>query len=1085
MTIEDSSGTNAGTITTDNTGRGIYVDDGNLTLKGGSISNNTVIGTETNQNKYMSGSGAGVYVNGGNFIMNGGIISNNTAATSINTAATSINTADADNNVYNDEANRGGGVFVAKSTNNKTGQFTMNGGIIRDNKAGEGGGIFLEYAPVGVWNPANQFFMNGGIVDRNTAYTGEGGGIYIRGTGTISKGEITNNVTFTTKDLGGGGIYVEKDGVLELTNAIITANEAQGLGGGFAACVHGITSMINVDGAAIYDNINHRNSKEEVGYVKSSAMNNASKGHKYTVSDTEWWYDLIDGHTLWAGDGTKDSEANEDFINAAKDVFSAGDATQGDATQGYAGAMFGSVMLGGGLENWSGYTANEEKNGKVELTGITSENNAVVASGRLLGLSADPTEDAITAALKAQGVLISGNISMFTHGGGIANNGTVTMGSKEIKNQFNSLPEFEVSKKLLNTENKDGNKGDLELTGDDFQFNLYTDKECTNQVSSDKNDKDGKATLNIPSSYFDPELKHYDGDPVKDSESGTTTYTYTFFVKEDGNADDPTITYDMRTYKITVDVVAEEKTFTVGNRTYTSTVFSSEEPVVTVDSGKTDGNGDVIWTPANEGISFENKYTKPVERSVSTPLEFSLEKVFRAVGGVTGNVSGKFNFEVSTEDGKVLSNEAVTVNLGETNSAKFSLDPEVLVKNGFVSGNKNFVFHVREVNDGQSNVTYSSAEYRVSVPVVVNTVMKTITQAIDGTIMDADKDDEDSFLANVTSYSFKENELKVTATNASAGESFDEDDNIFKFINTYKPDEPETPDIPLTPLVAYDPFDLTIQKIFEVVNGTAPTNATFTFDIAGDLTDSKTVTFGTANQGKNTATADLRVLANRFNEDGTLQDISFTVTEKNDGMENVTYSGYTYEVSLKCATKVVDGMTHYYYVPTITCSENGSAVDGVAADIANNILTFTNVFKPTTPPTDTDSEKPGPDPEEPTTPPTTPDRPSRPTPPPTPEEPTIDIPDDDVPLAPAPEEPEVSIPDEDVPLAGEPPLVELPEPEVPLAPMPPETTTIPDPEVPLAGVPQTGDNAGGFYALMALAACGLVVLNLRKKENEI
>ena len=79
----------------------------------------------------------------------------------------------------------------------------------------------------------------------------------------------------------------------------------------------------------------------------------------------------------------------------------------------------------------------------------------------------------------------------------------------------------------------------------------------------------------------------------------------------------------------------------------------------------------------------------------------------------------------------------------------------------------------------------------------------------------------------------------------------------------------------------------------------------------------------------------------------------------------------------------------------------------------------------------------------------------------------------------------MSIPDEDVPLAGEPPLVELPEPEVPLAPMPPETTTIPDPEVPLAGVPQTGDNAGGFYALMALAACGLVVLNLRKKENEI
>ena len=71
----------------------------------------------------------------------------------------------------------------------------------------------------------------------------------------------------------------------------------------------------------------------------------------------------------------------------------------------------------------------------------------------------------------------------------------------------------------------------------------------------------------------------------------------------------------------------------------------------------------------------------------------------------------------------------------------------------------------------------------------------------------------------------------------------------------------------------------------------------------------------------------------------------------------------------------------------------------------------------------------------------------------------------------------------DVPLAELPPEVEIPEPEVPLAGQPPVTTTIPEPEVPLADVPMTGDASGLWYALMGLAACGLVVLNLRKKEE--
>lgn len=161
---------------------------------------------------------------------------------------------------------------------------------------------------------------------------------------------------------------------------------------------------------------------------------------------------------------------------------------------------------------------------------------------------------------------------------------------------------------------------------------------------------------------------------------------------------------------------------------------------------------------------------------------------------------------------------------------------------------------------------------------------------------------------------------------------------------------------------------------------------------------------------------------------------------------------------------------------------------GYLGALTNEGLTVQFVNKkvavpPTTPPTPEEPtpEEPTPEePDDPTPPPTTPDRPDRPTTPP-----TTDIPDPDVPLAPGPdpEEPPVIIEEPDVPLAELPPEVEIPEPEVPLAGQPPVTTTIPEPEVPLADVPMTGDASGLWYALMGLAACGLVVLNLRKKEE--
>ena len=397
-----------------------------------------------------------------------------------------------------------------------------------------------------------------------------------------------------------------------------------------------------------------------------------------------------------------------------------------------------------------------------------------------------------------------------------------------------------------------------------------------------------------------------------------------------------------------------------------------------------------------------------------------------------------------------------------------------------------YTFYATEADTNDLTITYDKTKYLVTVTVTETTVTQTIGTDV---VTSTNREIGDP----VIQIAGKDENGDLTWTNVQNG---------IAFVNKYeKPEEPPKEDPKEEKVFVSPELKLSLEKVFEITGEFAATG-TFDFEVyteengtkASQTNDVKINIADLVADSNHTQSADFSFdfIGNK-EFDG--NSFTFYVSEKKGDVNGVTYSDKKYQVTVPVTstsvTEIISGVmttiTTYKYGDASVKIANGTDADGntIWGDVTDKKITFTNVFKPTTPPTDTDSENPGPDPEEPTTPPTTPDRPSRPTPPPTPEEPTIDIPDDDVPLAPAPEEPEVSIPDEDVPLAGEPPLVELPEPEVPLAPMPPETTTIPDPEVPLAGVPQTGDNAGGFYALMALAACGLVVLNLRKKENEI
>ena len=93
----------------------------------------------------------------------------------------------------------------------------------------------------------NRGNYKGPHTDINAAH--EGGGIYIAGQNArITKGLISGNTSQTTTDWGGGGIFVEVQGSLELTSVLVNANTARGLGGGVAGCPHAKTGIGNFGG---------------------------------------------------------------------------------------------------------------------------------------------------------------------------------------------------------------------------------------------------------------------------------------------------------------------------------------------------------------------------------------------------------------------------------------------------------------------------------------------------------------------------------------------------------------------------------------------------------------------------------------------------------------------------------------------------------------------------------------------------------------------------------------------------------------------------------------------------------------------
>lgn len=379
-------------------GGGIFFQNGTLNISGGAVTGNEVINGH-------SDNGGGIYVNSGTLNLSGGYVTNNYKECGCNDCRNDVN-----------NTHGGGGIALANSS-----VMNMTGGYVTGNYSGlAGGGIYA-----GFFGHNVRFTMSGGTIAGNCAELGEGGGLRIAGgtNGVIqatNKVYITNNITNSNNDWGGGGIFVQEKGNLSIMNALITGNTAGGFGGGVGACPTGETLIVNKDGAAIYGN-------------EASGTNMSGGGNNKTYDST-----LALNSTVFMSKGYADYFCVRKKEGANAPI-----------------SLVTGLMAGGGAANWTG-SCDEQP--------VTIGKTGYAAAKYLFGLNARPDDTAKSQAVDAAKVIITGNHSNI-HGGGIMTNGGLILGRKE--EIVTATPELDITgtKALL----KDGA---AQESGRDFQFQL-------------------------------------------------------------------------------------------------------------------------------------------------------------------------------------------------------------------------------------------------------------------------------------------------------------------------------------------------------------------------------------------------------------------------------------------------------------------------------------------------------------------------------------------------------------------------------------------------------------------------------------
>ncbi|RGR40612.1 Spy0128 family protein [Collinsella sp. AF25-2LB] len=713
-------------------GGGIFADSGvTLNLSGGVISGNATYANEINNgdNTDSGGYGGGVYTKGATVTISGSAcITNNQADARI--------TSD---NLYNNGLLGGGGIA---STNG--GKLTMTGGSVTANYSHEaGGGIYA-----GFWNQAITFKMTGGTIAGNKSVNAEGGGLRISTgtTGNIGTEPgmsnmvyITNNKTMTGEsrggDWGGGGIFIQKGGKLNIVKTLITDNEAGGWGGGVGACPTGETIVSHSNGAAIY--------------------NNTDRGEHFS-----------------AGGNGKDEDSKPEYITddfktaGHKDFF----LVRKKGSDKTVAVVLGK-MLGNGSAGWKG-TCDGQK--------IAIDPNGGAEAKYMFGLEAHPTDEAVEKARVAATTIISGNYS-FTHGGGIMTNGDLTVGE---------VAELSVYPNMKLNATKVLKKDDVSqsLSGHGYKFMLLRQDGDTAPSWKDDGTIDMGDCIVAGEATVDPSTGSITFDSGKDYSSGQ----YVFYLVEEPISGDNELDtkFDKTIYKIVA---------TVDSNSYKTDLLMSipinyyKVNKVTV-SKKAEGNQDFVEldsahysvTRPSDNNSSDDTTTTVVIGDNDNPTFINKIEPYTSLGSwkpaatkvVKGGEMKEFTLEFADND-KFNSAERVTTKAGGDNPQKLYFSnieyglKDLKQKESDDPGRgacKDFTYYVRESAEVSwfSQYKYDKSVYRFDVRM---------------------KDQEDGSIEaeSVTYTKIKDADGKDIATKDQHPVNFDgtKPDSIPTFINTY------------------------------------------------------------------------------------------------------------------------------------------------------------------------------------------------------------------------------------------------------------------------------------------------------------
>ena len=312
-------------------------------------------------------------------------------------------------------------------------------------------------------------------------------------------------------DWGGGGVFVQEGGTLNIVKTLITNNKAGGWGGGIGACPTGKTIVSYSKGAAIYDN-----------------ADNVDQDN--TPLDTPHYS---------AGGNGKTEDSNNDYIgdpfknHGHKDFFLV---RKNDSNNTVALVL--GKMLGGESAGWQG---------TCDRIPVTIDPNGGAEAKYMFGLEAHPTPYAKDKARAEATTIISGNYS-YTHGGGIMTNGDLIVGEVNDLRVYPSM-KLQATKALVDAE---GNKQSLD--GHAYKFQLLRQKVNGTKAPSWKDD--GTLDMGECSVAGEADVDQTNGNITFDSGKDYSSGQYVFYLVEEpiSGQNELDIKFDKTIYKIEVTV---------------------------------------------------------------------------------------------------------------------------------------------------------------------------------------------------------------------------------------------------------------------------------------------------------------------------------------------------------------------------------------------------------------------------------------------------------------------------------------------------------------------------------------------------